>query len=55
MGRVQAFCQGEELFVQDCYAGADPNYKMPIRIITDKDGIVCLQEICSSLPITKMS
>ncbi len=36
MGRVQAFCQGEELFVQDCYAGADPNYKMPIRIITDK-------------------
>lgn len=36
MGRVQAFCQGEELFVQDCYTGADPNYKMPIRIITDK-------------------
>lgn len=36
MGRVQAFCQGVELFVQDCYAGADPNYKMPIRIITDK-------------------
>ena len=36
MGRVQAYCQGEELFVQDCYAGADPDYKMPIRIITEK-------------------
>ncbi|MCJ7552698.1 MAG: phosphoenolpyruvate carboxykinase (ATP), partial [Ignavibacteriaceae bacterium] len=36
MGRVQSFCQGEELFVQDCYAAADPDYKMPIRIITDK-------------------
>ncbi len=36
MGRVQAYCQGEELFVQDCYAGADPDYRMPIRIITEK-------------------
>ncbi len=33
--RLQAFLQGEELFVQDCYVGADPNYQMPIRIITD--------------------
>ncbi len=36
MGRVQAYCQGEELFVQDCYAGADPDYRMPIRIIAEK-------------------
>ena len=34
--RLQAFLQGEELFVQDCYVGADPNYRMPIRIITDR-------------------
>ena len=34
--RLQAFLQGEELFVQDCYVGADPEYRMPIRIITDK-------------------
>ena len=34
--RTQAFCQDEELFVQDCYVGADPDYRMPIRIITDK-------------------
>lgn len=36
MSRVYAFCQGEELFVQDCFAGADPEYKMPVRIITEK-------------------
>lgn len=36
LARVQAYCQDEELFVQDCYAGADPEYKMPIRIITEK-------------------
>ncbi|MFA6598013.1 MAG: phosphoenolpyruvate carboxykinase (ATP) [Ignavibacteriaceae bacterium] len=34
--RLQAWAQGEELFVQDCYAGADPEYKMPIRIVTEK-------------------
>ncbi|MCX6154690.1 MAG: phosphoenolpyruvate carboxykinase (ATP) [Candidatus Kapabacteria bacterium] len=33
--RLLAFLQGEELFVQDCYVGADPDYRMPIRIITD--------------------
>jgi len=36
LARVQAYCQDEELFVQDCYAGADPEYQMPIRIITEK-------------------
>jgi len=36
IGRLQAYAQGEEFFVQDCYAGADPEYKMPIRIITEK-------------------
>jgi phosphoenolpyruvate carboxykinase (ATP) len=34
--RMRAFLQGEELFVQDCYAGADPEYRMPVRIITEK-------------------
>lgn len=34
--RLQAFLQGEELFVQDVYAGADPNYSIPVRVITDK-------------------
>jgi phosphoenolpyruvate carboxykinase (ATP) len=26
---------GKELFVQDCYAGADPKYRLPIRIINE--------------------
>lgn len=34
LNRVQAFLQGEELFVQDVYAGADPEYSIPVRIIT---------------------
>jgi len=36
VARLQAWAQGEELYVQDCYAGADPDYKMPVRIITEK-------------------
>ena len=34
--RMQGFLQGRDLFVQDCYAGADPDFRMPIRIITEK-------------------
>ncbi len=34
--RIQAYLEGEELFVQDCYAGADPDYRLPVRIITDR-------------------
>ena len=33
--RVQGFLQGRDLFVQDCYVGADPEYRMPVRIITE--------------------
>lgn len=33
--RVQGFLQGRDLFIQDTYAGADPNYHLPIRIITE--------------------
>lgn len=35
LARLQAWCQGKKLYVQDCYAGADPDYKMPVRIITE--------------------
>jgi phosphoenolpyruvate carboxykinase (ATP) len=34
--RIQGFLQGRDVFVQDCYAGADPRYRMPIRIVTEK-------------------
>ncbi len=33
--RLLAYLQGEELFVQDCYVGADTNYRLPIRVITE--------------------
>lgn len=35
VSRLLAYLQGEELFVQDCYAGADPNFRLPVRIITE--------------------
>ncbi len=33
--RMQGFLQGRDVFVQDCFAGTDPNYRLPIRIITE--------------------
>jgi len=33
--RMQGFLQGKDVFVQDCYAGADKEYSLPIRIITE--------------------
>ncbi len=33
--RLQGFLQGRDLFVQDCYAGADPKFRLPVRIITE--------------------
>jgi phosphoenolpyruvate carboxykinase (ATP) len=34
--RLQAYLQGRELFVQDCFAGYDPRYRVPVRIITEQ-------------------
>ncbi|MEO7651781.1 MAG: phosphoenolpyruvate carboxykinase (ATP) [Bryobacteraceae bacterium] len=33
--KVLAYLQGQEVFVQDCYAGADPGYSLPLRVITE--------------------
>ena len=33
--RLLAYWQGRDLFVQDCFAGADPDYRLPIRVITE--------------------
>ncbi len=33
--RLQGFLQGRDLFVQDCFIGANPEYRMPVRIITE--------------------
>ncbi|MBI3830179.1 MAG: phosphoenolpyruvate carboxykinase (ATP) [Planctomycetes bacterium] len=33
--RLQAYLQGRDIFVQDCYSGADPAYRMKVRVITE--------------------
>jgi phosphoenolpyruvate carboxykinase (ATP) len=33
--RLQGYLQGRDLFVQDCFAGADQTYRLPVRIITE--------------------
>ncbi len=33
--KMTAYLQGKEIFVQDCFTGADPAHRLPIRIITE--------------------
>jgi phosphoenolpyruvate carboxykinase (ATP) len=33
--RLLAYLQGRDLFVADCFVGADPRYRMPVRVITE--------------------
>jgi phosphoenolpyruvate carboxykinase (ATP) len=33
--RLCAYLQGKDLFIQNCYAGADDRYRVPIRIISE--------------------
>jgi len=33
--RLHAYLQGRDVFVQDCYAGADPKYRLKLRIVTE--------------------
>lgn len=33
--RVQGFLQGRDVFVQDCFAGANPDYRLSVRVITE--------------------
>jgi phosphoenolpyruvate carboxykinase (ATP) len=34
--RMLNYVEGKELFAQDCYAGADPRYRLPVRVITEQ-------------------
>jgi phosphoenolpyruvate carboxykinase (ATP) len=36
LARMQAFFQGRDVFVQDLFAGADPDNSLPIRVITER-------------------
>ncbi len=33
--RLTAYLQGRDLFVQDCYSGADPEHRVSIRVVTE--------------------
>ena len=35
-GKLLAYLQSRDLFVQDCFAGADERYRIPIRIVTER-------------------
>ncbi len=34
--RLAGYLQGRDVFVQDVYAGADPEHRLPVRIVTQK-------------------
>ncbi len=34
--RMVAFLHGKDLFVQDCFAGASPDHRLPVRVIAEK-------------------
>ena len=36
LARLQAYLQGRDVFVQDCHAGADPEHRLPIRVVTER-------------------
>jgi phosphoenolpyruvate carboxykinase (ATP) len=36
LARLLGYLQGRDVFVQDCYAGADPDHRVPVRIITEQ-------------------
>lgn len=33
--RLQAYLQGNDIFIQDCFIGTDSKYQMPLRVITE--------------------
>ncbi|MCK5125476.1 MAG: phosphoenolpyruvate carboxykinase (ATP) [candidate division Zixibacteria bacterium] len=33
--RIKAYLQGQDVFVQDCFAGTEANYRLPVRVITE--------------------
>ena len=33
--KVTSYLQGSDVFVQDCFAGADPEYRLNVRVITE--------------------
>ena len=34
--RILAYLQGKDIFVQDCFVGADPKHSFPVRVVAEK-------------------
>ncbi|HVP45823.1 MAG TPA: phosphoenolpyruvate carboxykinase (ATP), partial [Bryobacteraceae bacterium] len=34
--RLCAYLQGKDIFIENCYAGADEHYRVPIRVISER-------------------
>ncbi|WP_337176536.1 phosphoenolpyruvate carboxykinase (ATP) [Paludisphaera sp.] len=34
-GRMRSFLADRDLYVQDCYGGADPRFRLPVRVVTE--------------------
>ncbi len=33
--KMMAYIQNKDIYIQDCFAGTDPDYRLPIRVITE--------------------
>ncbi len=51
--RLLAYLQGRHLFVQDCYAGADPQYRLSLRVVTETAWHSLLPATCSCASSTR--
>ncbi len=36
LARLLGFLAGEEVFLQDCFAGADPSFTLPVRVVAQR-------------------
>ena len=50
--RMMAHLEGSELYVQDCYVGADPEHRLQVRISTNLPGTAFWPAICLLKPLT---
>ena len=35
LNRIEGYLQGRDVYLQDCYVGADPDYRIPLQVITE--------------------
>ena len=52
--QMLAYIQGHDLFVQDCYAGADPQHRISVRVITEYAWHSLFTQ-CLLIPTAKLS